>query len=103
MGLAGAVAALATHLLVVGLVLRQNLFPHLLFALVDIRVQLVPILLDREFLIIVNRDKDLLSADGLLLRVVELSYVWVLQCLLCSEPLIWIELQKVLQQIQCIL
>lgn len=77
--LAATVAALPPHLLVVRLVLRQNLLPHLLLALVDIRIELVAILLDRELLIIIDRNEDLLGAYGLLLRVVELGHIWMLQ------------------------
>ena len=77
--LAATVAALPPHLLVVRLVLRQNLLPHLLLALVDIRVELVSIFLDGEFLIIVDGNEDLLGAYGFLLWIVELGHVWMLQ------------------------
>ena len=80
--LAATVTALPPHLLVVSLMLRQNLLPHLLLALVDIRIELVTVLLDGELLIIIDRNKDFLGAYWLLLRVVELGNIWMLQGLL---------------------
>ena len=70
------------HLLVVGLVLGEDLLPELLFALVDIRVKLVPVLADRKLLVVVDWNVDLLRAHWLLVWVVELSNVGVLQGLL---------------------
>lgn len=61
---------------VVGL---QDLFPQFLFALVDIGVQAVAVLPDRELLVVVDRDVDAPSAHWLVLRVVELSHVRVPQ------------------------
>ena len=77
--LAATVAALPPHLLVVRLMLSQNLLPHLLLALVDIRIELVTVLLDRELLIIIDRNEDFLGAYWLLFGVVELGHIRMLQ------------------------
>jgi len=68
----------STHLLVISLVLSQQLLPHFLLSFVDIRIELVAILFNGEFLIVVNWNEDFLRAYWLFLGVVELSYVWVL-------------------------
>ena len=91
-----------SHLLVVSLVLSQDLFSHFLFPLVDIRVKLVPVLSDRELLVIIDWDKDFLCANWLFIWVMELSHVRMLQCLLGSESFCWVELQKILQKIQSV-
>ena len=91
--LAATVPALTSHLLVVCLMLSQNLLPHLLLALVDVRVKLIAVLLVGELLIIIDWNEDLLSAYWLLLRVVELGYVRVLQCLLGRQALVRVELK----------
>ena len=76
--------ARATHLLVVSLVLGQNLLPHFLSALVNVRVKLVAVLLDAELLVVIDWNENLLSTDGLFLWIVELSNIRVLECLLSS-------------------
>ena len=91
--LTAAMATLPSHLLIVCLMLRQNFLTHLLLALVDIRVKLVAVLLDRELLIIVNGNEDLLRAYWFFLRVMELSYIWMLQGLLCCQSFVWIKLK----------
>jgi len=101
--LAATLPTLSTHLLVVSLVLCQNLLTHLLFPLVNIRIQFVSVLLDGELLIIVDRNHNLLGTNWLFLGVVELGNIWMLQCLLSSQPFIWVELQQILQKIQCFL
>jgi hypothetical protein len=50
----------------------KDLLSKFLLALVDISVELVTIFADRELLIIINRDINLLAAHGLILRIVEL-------------------------------
>ena len=83
--------------------LRQNLLPHLLLALVDIRIELVTVLLDGELLIIIDGNKDFLGAYWLFLWVVELGHIWMLQGLFCCQALIWVELKQTLEQIKCLL
>lgn len=92
--------AAVAHLLVVGLVLGQDLPSELLFALVDIRVELVSVLANRKLLIIVDRDVDLLRAHRLLVGVVELGHIRVFQSLLCRQAFVRVEVQQVLEQIQ---
>ena len=82
------------HLLVIGLVLGENLLSHLLSTLVDIRIELVAILFDGEFLVVVNWYVDLLSAYGFFFGIMELSDVRVLQSLLSRQSFIGVELQK---------
>ena len=89
-----------SHLLVISLVLSQDLFSHFLFPLVDIRVELVSVLLDGEFLIIVDGNEDLLGAYGLLLWIVELGHVWVLQGLLGRQALVWVKLEQILEKVE---
>lgn len=62
----------------------------------DIRIELITVLLDGELLVVVDRDKDFLCAHGLLLGVVELLHVRMLEGLLRSQPLIRIELEQTL-------
>jgi len=100
--MAATVAALPPHLLIVSLMLRQNLLTHLLFALVDVWIQLVAVLLDRKFLIIVNRNEDLLRAHWLLLRIVELRHIRMLQGLLCCQSLIRVKLKQILEKVECL-
>ena len=73
--------------------LCQNLLTHLLLALVDVRVKFVAILFDRELLIIVNGNEDLLRAYWFFLWVMELCYIWMLQGLLCCQSFVWIKLK----------
>jgi hypothetical protein len=98
-GLRGSTTSSSAHLLVVGLVLGEYLLSHFLLSLVDVGVELVSVLTDRELLIVINRDEDLFQAVWLLIWVVELSNVRVLKSLLSSESLAWVELEKVLQEI----
>ena len=62
----------------------------------DIRIELVSVLTDRELLIIVNWDIYFLSANWFLVWVVELGDVWMLQGLLSSESLVWVKVKEVL-------
>ena len=80
--------------------LRQNLLSHLLLALVDIRIELVSIFLDGEFLIIVDGNEDLLGAYGLLLWIVELGHVWMLQGLLGRQALVRVKLKQILEKVE---
>lgn len=60
----------------------------------DVCVELVAVLADREFLVVVDRDVDGLRAHWLVCGVVELSNERVLQTLLCGQTLAWVEDQK---------
>lgn len=82
-----------SHLLVVSLMLGQNLSAKFLLALVDIRIKLVPVLSDRELLIIVNWNIYFLSANRFFVWVVELGYIWVLKSLFGRKSLVRVEVQ----------
>ena len=58
--------------------LGENFLPHLLSTLVNIRIELVAVLFDGEFLVVVNWYVDLLSADWFFFRIVELCDVGML-------------------------
>jgi len=92
-------ASSSAHLLVVGLVLGENLLSHFLLSLVDVGVEFVSVLSDWELLVVVNWDEDLFQTVWLLIWVVELSDIWVLKSLLSGESLSWVELEKVLQEV----
>ena len=83
--------------------LSQNLLPHLLLALVDIRIELVAVLLDRELLIIIDWNKDFLGAYWFLFGIVELGHIWMLQSLLSCQAFVWVELKQILEQVECLL
>jgi hypothetical protein len=67
-----------SHLLVIGLMLGENFLPHLLSTLVNIRIELVAVLFDGEFLVVVDWYVDLLSAYGFFFGIMELSDVGML-------------------------
>ncbi len=75
----------------------QYLLSKFLLAFVDISVELVSVFSNRELLVVINRNVDLLRANRLVLGVVELRYVRVTQGLLRSQALVRVELKEVLQ------
>ncbi len=82
---AGALGCTAAVVVVVIIVVRlQDALPKFLFSAVDICIQFVAVLPDRELLVVVDRDVDAPIANGLILGIVELSYVGVFQSLVCS-------------------
>ena len=85
---------------VVGL---QDFLAQLFLSLVDICVEFVSVLSDREFLIVVNWDVDLSSADRLILRVVELGYIGVSQGLLCGQSSVRVKLEQVAKKVECVI
>jgi len=98
--LTAAMATLPSHLLIVRLMLRQNLLTHLLLAFVDVRVKFVAVLLDRELLIIIDGNEDLLRAYWFFLWVMELCYIRMLQGLLRCESFVWIKLKQILEKVK---
>ena len=80
--------------------LGQDFLPHLLLSFVDIRIELVSIFFNRKLLVIINGNENLLCANWFFIRVVELRNVWMLECLLNCQSLVWVELEKLLQQIK---
>ena len=75
----------------------KDSLPQLLLATVDVCVQLVTVLADREFLIVINRDVDAARTYGLILRIVELSYIWMSQSLICGQSSVRVELEQLSQ------
>lgn len=67
-----------SHLLVIGLMLCKNFLSHFLLLFMNIGVELVPVFSNRELLIIINWDEDLLGANWLFFRVMELGNIWML-------------------------
>ena len=82
---------------VVGL---QDFLAQLFLSLVDICVEFVSVLSDREFLIVVDWNVDLPVADWLIFWVVELSHVGMSEGLICGQSSIWIELEQVAEEIE---
>ena len=78
----------------------KDALSELLLPPVDIRVQLVAVLTNRELLIVVDGDVDAASAHRLVLRVVELGNVGVAKGLVCRQTPVGVELQQAAQQVQ---
>jgi hypothetical protein len=55
----------------------HDLLAQLFLSLVDISVEFVPVLSNRELLVVINRDVDFPVTDWLIIWVVELSNVGV--------------------------
>ena len=72
----------------------EDSLPQLLLATVDVCVQLVTVLADREFLIVINRDVDAARTHGLILRIMELRDIWVSQSLFCRQSSVGVELEE---------
>ena len=53
-------------------------------------------------MVIVDGNEDLSGADWLLIWVMELCYVRMLQGLLSSQPLVWVELKQILHEVKSI-
>ena len=80
----------------------QYLLSKFLLAFVDISVELVSVFSDRELLVVINRNVDLLRAHWLVLGIVELRDVGVTQGLLRRQSLVWVELEETLQEVQSV-
>lgn len=80
----------------------QDAATQLLLPPVDIRVEFVSVLSDRELLVVVDRDVDSARAHRLVVLVVELLHVVVPQGLLCRQALARVELQQVAEQVQSV-
>ena len=75
----------------------KDSLPQLLLATVDVCVQLVSVLADRELLIVINRDVDAARTHGLIFRIMELRDIWVSQSLICRQSSVWVELEELSQ------
>ena len=78
----------------------QDLPPHFLLPLVDVPVELVPVLADRKLLVVVYRNVYLPVAVWLVFGIVELSNIGVFKRLLSRESLAGVEVHEVLQQVE---
>ena len=87
-------------IIIVVMMRLQYLLSKFLLAFVDISVELVAVLPDGELLVVIDRDVDLLGADGLVLGVVELRHVGVAQGLLRGQPLVRVEMEQRLQEVE---
>lgn len=85
---------------VIVVVTLKNFLAELLLSLVDVRVQLVAVLPDRELLVVVNWNVNLARADRLVIRVVELGNVGVAEGLVSRQSLGRVKLKQVTQKIQ---
>lgn len=86
-------------LVVVVGVVAHDAFAQFLTPALNVRVQLVPVIPDRELLIVINWNVYRLRAIRLVRRVMELSHVRVLQTLVGSEPFAWIEDKEALDHV----
>lgn len=68
-----------------------------------VSIQFIPILSDGELLVVINRNIDLLGANGFIIRIVELTHIRMLQTLLSCESLVRIEYHQVLQHVQSVI
>lgn len=75
----------------------EDSLPQLLLATVDVCVQLVSVLADRELLIVIDRDVDAARTHGLILRIVELRDVGVPQSLIGRQSSVGVELEELSQ------
>ena len=75
----------------------EDSLPQLLLATVDVCVQLVSVLADRELLIVIDRDVDAARTHGLILRIMELRDIWVSQSLFCRQSSVGVELEELSQ------
>ena len=70
-------ASLIRVLLLAAVMRLHDLFAQLFLSLVDISVEFIPILSNRELLVVINGDVNFPVADWLIIWVVELSNVGV--------------------------
>ena len=94
----------ATVVVVVVVVMRlEDFLAQLLLPLVDICIQFISVLTDREFLIVIDRNINFARANWLVLGVVELGHISVSQGLFRREPSVWVELKEVTEEVQGII
>ena len=71
----------------------ENALSQFLLSTMDICIELVAVLSDRELLVIINGYVNTARADRLILGVVELCYIRVTQGLLSRQPSVRVELK----------
>lgn len=96
--------ACSTSVLIVVIMVRlEDLLSKFLLSLMNISIKLISVLSDWELLVIINWDEDFLVAVGFIFGVVELGHVRVTKCLFCSQTSVRVEMQKVFQEVKCII
>ena len=85
--------------IVVVVVRLKDLLPLFFLIPVNVWVQFISIFPDRELLVVINRDVNLLGTDWFIVGVVELSDIWMLQSLLSCESFARVKLHQILEQI----
>ena len=80
----------------------QDALPQFLLPPVDVGVKLVAVLADRKLLVVVDRDVNAARTHRLILRIVELGDVGMTKGLFSCQTSIWVELQKVTQQVESV-
>ena len=87
-------------LVVIVMVGLQDALPQLLLPSVDVCVQFVSVLADRELLVVIDRNVDATRANRFVLRVVELCYIGVSEGLICRQTPSRVELKQAAEQVQ---
>ena len=103
LGASTTLASASVVVVVIVVVGLQNLASQLLLASVDIGVEFVAVLPDRELLVVVDGDVDATRAHGLVVDVVELGHVVVPQGLLCRKAPSRVELKQVSEKVKCVI
>lgn len=81
-------------LIVVVVVVRsKDLLSKFLLALVDVCVEFVAVLSDRELLVVIDGDVNLAGANWLVIGVVKLGDVGMSEGLVGGQPFIWVKLE----------
>lgn len=89
---------LITSLIVVVVVMALKKFlAQFLLSFMNVLVQPVAVLADREFLVVVYRNVDTAFTIRFVFRRVELGHVRVCQGLLCGQPFVWVEVKKIFE------
>lgn len=52
--------------------------------------------------VVINRNGDGSSGNWLVISIVEAGHIGMLKSFLCSEALLWVELQQLLHEVQCV-
>ena len=58
----------------------------------DISIELVSVLTNRELLIVIDGNVDLLSADRFIIGIVELAHIWMSEGLISGQSLVRVEM-----------
>lgn len=83
-----------------GCLLVFHAFVQFPLLLEDLAIQLVPVLLYTVLMVVIDRYGDDPPATWLIIWVVKLCYIWMLQCICCTNPLVGVELHNTAPQAQ---